>query len=94
MREGFSQQELADALGCTQSFISNIERASDPQIPRNRDFYAKVYALTRGEVDANSFIFPDGFPSVDQLALPLKPEPAPLFEAAASADKPQLQDAA
>lgn len=74
--EGLSQQELADHLGCTQSFISLIERAVDPQIPRDPRFIVRLYRFTRGAVTANDFY---DYPDIDSGELPLEAAPVPLF---------------
>lgn len=80
--QGLTQSELAAKLGCDQSFISYIERANDPMIPR-REFMLKIYRFTFGAVTPNDFY---NLPVLEQLALPMEdqkpaaPSPAPLFD--------------
>lgn len=52
--EGKTQEWLADQLGCTQSYISQIERAEEPIIPR-RAVMLKIVRLTGGAVQPNDF---------------------------------------
>jgi transcriptional regulator with XRE-family HTH domain len=89
-----TQQQLAIELGCSQPFISLIERAVDPQIP-GPEWMIKIYRLTKGDVSPNDFY---DLPERGQFELPLEPTPAPLFErdeeAGASGGKPQFQAAA
>jgi transcriptional regulator with XRE-family HTH domain len=78
--QSWTQEELADALGCSQPFVSLIERSANPQIP-GREQMLNIYRLTRGEVTPNDFY---DLPALDQLQLPIDaPSPAPLLEAAA-----------
>jgi len=95
--EGMTQAQLADRLGCEQSFISQIERAHDPMIPRRR-FMLSIFRLTFGAVTPNDFY---NLPVLEQLVLPMGDDqpaslrvlaPAPLLEGAALA--PELQAAA
>jgi transcriptional regulator with XRE-family HTH domain len=94
-QQGWTQDELAGQLDCSQSFVSLIERATDPQIP-GRDWMVKIYQLTRGAVAPNDFY---ELPPIGQLELPIEPSPAPLFDAP-EVDKndvaaaPELQAAA
>lgn len=53
-KKGWTQAELADALGCSQPYVSQIERAVDPIIP-GKDLLAKLYELSGGEVEPNDF---------------------------------------
>jgi transcriptional regulator with XRE-family HTH domain len=77
-----TQSELASAIGCTQSAISNFERADTlarSQIP-GPDLIVAIYRLTRGAVTPNDFY---SLPPLDQLELPMtNPAPAPLLEGA------------
>lgn len=76
----WKQEELADRLTCSQSFISLIERANDPQIP-GREMMLRIYRLTRGAVTPNDFY---DLPPLDQLDLPIgDASDAPLLEQAA-----------
>lgn len=85
--QGLTQAELAEKLGCEQSFISQIERAADPMIPRRRWMLA-IYRFTFGAVTPNDFY---NLPVLEQLALPMDdqkpaaPAPAPLFDRAVEA---------
>lgn len=86
--QDLSQAELAEQLGCDQSFISRIERATNPQIP-SRGWMLKIHQLTRGEVSPNDFY---DLPPVGQLTLPLEPEtlaPAPLLDHADASAEPE-----
>jgi transcriptional regulator with XRE-family HTH domain len=86
-----SQADLAEKLGCDQSFISRIERAVGPQIP-SRGWMLKIHQLTRGEVTPNDFY---DLPPIDQLQLPMEaPAPAPLFDQAEIEPQASLQAAA
>lgn len=53
-RKRLTQGELAAALGCSQPYISQIERATHPLIP-GRELMQRIFALTDGEVEANDF---------------------------------------
>lgn len=53
-REQMTQAELAEELGCSQSYVSQMERAVDPIIPGPAIMIA-LYELSYGEVDPNSF---------------------------------------
>jgi transcriptional regulator with XRE-family HTH domain len=69
-QEGLSQVELADRLGCDQSYVSLIERGEPERMPR-RDMMVKIYRVTRGAVAPNDFYdLPDL--SEVQLALPIE----------------------
>jgi len=52
--KGHTQAWVADRIGVHQTFISYIERATDPQIP-NRDVMKAIYVLTSGSVQPNDF---------------------------------------
>jgi transcriptional regulator with XRE-family HTH domain len=76
--QGWTQQQLADALGITQGTVSQIERVGSTQTPMTETVIA-VYRVTRGAVTPNDFY---ELPSLDQLELAInEPAPAPLFEA-------------
>lgn len=53
--KGLTQWALAQALGCSQSYVSQIERAHDALMP-GKDMLAKIYELTGGEVQPNDFV--------------------------------------
>ena len=48
-REGKSQEWVAAQLGCTQPYVSLIEKKRDPAIP-NREVMKRIYIMTRREV--------------------------------------------
>lgn len=78
--KGWTQDELADALDCSQPFVSLIERRSNPQIP-GRDQMIRIHRLTKGAVSPNDFY---DLPPLGQLDLPIEDlDPAPLLERAA-----------
>lgn len=99
IEKGLKQQELADSLGCTQPYISYVERTVRANMP-STEFMERVYRLTRGAVAPNDFVFPNGLPDLStELPLGLDPVPAPLLDMADAnegeglADR-QLQDIA
>lgn len=49
-----TQAWVAEQIGVSQSFISLIERAQDPQTP-NADVMRALYILTHGQVQPNDF---------------------------------------
>lgn len=53
-KQGWTQERLADAVGCTQPYVSTIERASDPIVP-GAALMIEIYALTAGQVQPNDF---------------------------------------
>lgn len=53
-QEGMTQAELAEKLGCSQSYVSQMERAADPIIPGPAIMIA-LFELSSGKVDPNSF---------------------------------------
>jgi transcriptional regulator with XRE-family HTH domain len=90
-QQGWKQEELASALGCTQPFISEIERATAPKIP-GRCWMLKIWQLTRGAVAPNDFY---DLPPIGQLELPIEDGAEPgLFDAAQADGEHQLQAAA
>ena len=50
-----TQIQLAKALDCSQSYVSQIERANDPLMP-GRPILERIYALTGGAVEPNDFV--------------------------------------
>lgn len=50
----WTQAQLADSLGCSQSYVSQIERANDPIIP-GKDLLARLYEISDGAVEPNDF---------------------------------------
>ncbi len=52
--EGATQAWLAEQLGCSQSYISQIERARDPLVP-GPGIMTEIYVLTSGRVQPNDF---------------------------------------
>lgn len=53
-RKGWTQAHLAESLGCSQSYVSQIERAVDPIVP-GKELLAKLYELSGGAVQPNDF---------------------------------------
>jgi len=53
-REGRTQEWVATELGCTQSYVSQIERASRPIIP-GPEIMERVFVMTAGAVEPNDF---------------------------------------
>lgn len=49
-----TQSQLADALGCSQSYVSQMERANDPMIP-GPPIMIELYLLSAGMVQPNDF---------------------------------------
>lgn len=89
--QGWTQDELAAALDCSQPFISLIERRTGGQIP-SRDWMLKIWRLTKGLVAPNDFY---DLPPIGQLELPMEATPAPLLDALDAPDEtPALQAAA
>lgn len=75
--QGWNQQQLAERLGCSQGFVSCIERAVDAQIP-GRELMDKIHQLTRGAVTPTDFYY---LSPLGQLPLQLDlPTPAPLLD--------------
>lgn len=64
--QGYTQQQLADALGVNQCNISFWERAVDAVLPQP-DFMRRIWTLSRGAVAPNDFY---DLPPIDQLQLP------------------------
>lgn len=56
---GWTQTQLAEQLGVTQSYVSTMERAVDPAIP-NASIMALIFAISGGQVQPNDFyVLPD-----------------------------------
>ena len=53
-QEGMTKADLAGELGCSQSYVSQIERARDPIIP-GPGIMCVIYVLTSGQVQPNDF---------------------------------------
>lgn len=91
-RECKTQGELASLVGCTQGYISYIERADKPQTP-NPEFMRRIYLVTRGEVTPNDFHpIEDWDAELTNLHLPLDGAALPLF--AAEAETEAMEQAA
>jgi transcriptional regulator with XRE-family HTH domain len=89
-QQGWTQEQLAFELGCTQSFVSLTERAN-PQIP-GRGWMLKIHQLTRGAVTPNDFY---DLPPIGQLELPIETAGEPgLFDVAETDGQHELQAAA
>lgn len=74
-----SQQDVADAIGCTQPYVSAIERSiSLGGYMPGRTLAIAIYRLTKGAVTPNDFY---DLPPIGQLDLPIEElRPAPLLE--------------
>lgn len=53
-REGLTQAELAERLGCSQSQVSQMERAANPLVP-GRPLMVKIFLESGGDVEPNDF---------------------------------------
>lgn len=53
-KSGLTQSQLAQQLGCTQSYISQIERATGGLIP-GPAIMIEIYTVTEGAVQPNDF---------------------------------------
>jgi transcriptional regulator with XRE-family HTH domain len=53
--QGMTQWALAKALDCSQSYVSQMERAHDALMP-GKDMLGRIYALTQGAVEPNDFV--------------------------------------
>lgn len=51
---GWTQTQLAEKLGVTQSYVSTMERAVAPAIP-NASVMALIFELSEGQVEPNDF---------------------------------------
>lgn len=52
--KGWTQAELAEQIGCTQPYVSQIERAVDPIVP-GPALMIEIYQLSGGQVQPNDF---------------------------------------
>lgn len=52
--QGMTQSALANALGCTQPYVSQIERAQNPMVPKH-ELMARIFDLTNGQVGPTDF---------------------------------------
>jgi transcriptional regulator with XRE-family HTH domain len=80
IEQGWTQQQLADAIGCNQASVSYLERSSGDhrgQIPK-RELMLTIFRVSRGAVTPNDFY---NLPAFDQLALPIGDDaPGPLLQ--------------
>lgn len=53
-QEGRTQEWLANELGCSQPYVSQIERSSDAIIP-GPEIMERVFLVTGGAVEPNDF---------------------------------------
>ena len=53
-REGKTQEELAAELGCSQPYVSQIERARNPIVP-GTEILERIFLVTDGAVEPNDF---------------------------------------
>jgi len=53
-KHGLTQAALAEALGCSQSYVSQVERTDDPIIP-GKELLEKIYEISGGAVEPNDF---------------------------------------
>jgi transcriptional regulator with XRE-family HTH domain len=53
-KRGFTQGQLAEAIRVSQSYVSQIERSKNPVVP-SPEVMERIFQLTAGEVDPNSF---------------------------------------
>lgn len=53
-KQGMTQAELADHLGCSQSYVSQMERAVEPIIPGPAIMIA-LFEMSCGDVQPNDF---------------------------------------
>ena len=56
-----TQVDLAERLGCSQSYVCQMERAVNPIIP-GREIMVKIYRISGGAVTPNDFY---DLPSLD-----------------------------
>lgn len=53
-QNNITQVELAQRIGCTQSYVSQIERRSNPLVPK-KEIARAIYEITNGAVTPNDF---------------------------------------
>lgn len=53
-QNGITQGELAQRIGCSQSYVSQIERPHAPLVPK-RAIARRIYEITNGAVTPNDF---------------------------------------
>lgn len=53
-QNGMSQVDLAEAIGCTQPYVSQIERAQRPVMP-SPPVMERIFVVTEGAVEPNDF---------------------------------------
>lgn len=51
---GKTQADVAAVLGCSQSYVSQIERTADPLVP-GPAIMIEIYVMTGGQVQPNDF---------------------------------------
>ena len=52
--KGWTQMQLADELGVSQPYVSDMERASNPSIP-GPAVMVEIFVLSKGAVQPNDF---------------------------------------
>lgn len=52
--KGWTQAELGSRLGCSQAYVSQIERATDPLIP-GPELMGRIFEVSEGAVEPNDF---------------------------------------
>lgn len=62
--QGMVQAELAQHLGCSQSYVSQMERAVNPMVP-GPALIVEIYVLSKGAVEPNDFY---DLPPIDRQA--------------------------
>lgn len=77
-RQGLTQEAFAASIGCVQSLISLVERATEPRVP-STEVIRRIYRATAGAVTPNDLVFPEGLPDLNTAELPLAVPPTPLF---------------
>jgi transcriptional regulator with XRE-family HTH domain len=53
-QKGWTQLQLAQALGCAQPYVSLMERAVNPSVP-GAALMVEIFDLTEGAVQPNDF---------------------------------------
>lgn len=72
---GKTQEWIASAIGCSQSYVSQIERSVSPLVPR-KDIAVAIFTITDGAVSPNDFY------DLDAVSLGAAGEPVELQDAA------------